>query len=78
MRSKTRAADTHNLCLLALQHAFSVIREDSLLISHRNETNTRLLGSFRIASDKVVDLQSIHASHALQQSRRVAAETTAS
>ena len=71
-------ADTYDLCLLAFQHTFGVVGEDNLVISHREEAKTRLLGGFCIASNEVVDLQSIHASHTLQQSGRVAAEAAAS
>lgn len=70
--------EAYNLCLLAFQHTFGVVGEDNLVISHREETNARLLGGFCIASNEVVDFQSIHASHTLQQSGRVAAKAATS
>jgi hypothetical protein len=70
-KDELRGSNAYDLCLLAFQHALGVVGEDNLIISHREEADTRLLGSLRIASNEVVDLQSIHASHTLQQSRRI-------
>lgn len=78
MRRRLRVNEAYDLCLLAFQHAFSVVGKDSLVVDHRNKVNTRLLGTFRVTSNEVANLQSIHASHTLQQSGRVAAEAAAS
>lgn len=77
MEGRSRANSTYDFGLLALQHAFGVVGEDDLLIDYRAETDARLLGALRVTSDEIVDLESVYASHALEQGRRVATEAAA-